>query len=122
MWRKYFKIKGIRPGVVVYPRPFNEIDFREDNLDPNLLYQIFEAGHPYIKMTDEGFEHFCGDEMVKDDNDKNKSLFKAKDIVQAIDESKTEDQARYYLGLGKDFKSVQKAFDKKIEEFRALGS
>ena len=126
MWRQYFKIIGIKPGVVVYPRPFGKIDFRNDNIDPDLLYQIFEAGHPYLRMTDKGFEHFCGDnkKLVTASNAKQsdnkeesntKPLFKAKDIVQAIEESTTEDQARYYLGLGKEYKSVQKAFDKKIE-------
>lgn len=128
MWRQYFNIKGIKPGVIVYPRPFNEVDFRDDDLDPEKLLKIYEAGHPYLEITDAGINHFYPDKMQKalgntmesiQEVTKNteSSYFTAKDLVAKIQEADNEADARYYYGLGKKYSTVQKAFDKKLEEF-----
>lgn len=117
MWRKYFKIKGIKPGVVHYPRPFNLVDFRRNDLKPEMLKEMYEANLPYIEITDEGIDHFYGQSQPAETEEApDQTLFKAKDIVQAIEEAQDEEQARYFYGLGKEYKSVQKAFDKKLEE------
>lgn len=138
MWRQYFNIIGIKPGVVVYPRPFGEVDFRSDNLDLDKLRRVFEADHPYIKMTPAGMDHFYGNqvqelrheheaylESAKADNNKpaytneNGHLLKAKDLVAVIQKAQTEEEARYFYGLGKKYTSVQKAYDKKLQELTA---
>ena len=118
MWRKYFKIKGIRPGKVVFPG-FGTIDFTNNNIDVDLLRRIFEADMPYLEMTLEGMDYFYGTQEEEAQPDTvDETLFKAKDLVKSINESTTEDQARYYFGLGKSYKSVQKAFDKKINDLQ----
>lgn len=123
MWRKYFKIKGIKPGVVHYPRPFNLVDFRRNDLKPEMLKEMYEANLPYIEITDEGIDHFYGQSQPAETEEApDQTLFKAKDIVQAIEEAQDEEQARYFYGLGKEYKSVQKAFDKKLEELDAHNS
>jgi hypothetical protein len=58
MWKKYFNIKGIKPGEVQYPAPFGRVDFRNENLDPNLLLKICEKKLPYIELSEEGKKHF----------------------------------------------------------------
>jgi len=112
MWKQYFKLTGIKDGEVIFPVPFGKVDFREDNIDLNKLRLIFEADHPYLKMTDAGMDHFYGDKAPKE----NDNVFSAKDLVASIKKATNEDQARYYLGLGKNLSSVQKAFDKRIKE------
>ena len=126
MWRKFFFIKGIRPGVVIYPPPFGSVDFRRDDLDPEMLREIFERDLPYVKMTDAGMDHFYDNKVkeLREERDEEieeaqrEQLFKAKDLVKAIEDSTTEDQARYYYGLGKQYVSVQKAFDKKLNDLQ----
>ena len=122
MWKKYFKIIGIKPGVIIYPRPFGRIDFSQDTIDINLLKELVEDDRnlPYLVMTDEGIDHFYDDEP--DDDNKadikgNESpLFNAKELVKLIKESADEEKIRYYYGLGKQFSSVEKAYNKKITE------
>lgn len=126
MWRKYFKIKGIKPGVVHYPRPFNLVDFRRNDLKPEMLKEMYEANLPYIDITDAGIDYFYPDqnkEVIASDPDNNRekqsdsqSYFTAKELVVNIQNAETEDEARYYYGLGKKYSTVQKAFDKKVEE------
>jgi len=117
MWRKYFNIKGIKPGPVVYPAPFNKIDFRSENLNPDTLFAIYEAGHPYLVLTDEGFEHYYGDK--KEPVQEQKAVFTAKELIDLIKKSTTKDQAFDYYKLGIQFKSVQKAYESKVLEFES---
>ncbi|HAN19631.1 MAG: hypothetical protein A2X13_14675 [Bacteroidetes bacterium GWC2_33_15] len=130
MWRKYFTIKGIKPGPVVFPAPFNKVDLRRNDLDPDMLRRMYEADLPYIKMTEEGLEHFYSDKVLelryKNDDElfnaannaeETESLFTAKDLVAKIKDAETEEQARYFYGLGKQYKSVKQAFNKKLQVF-----
>lgn len=129
MWKKYFKIKGIKPGIIIYPRPFGQIDFRNDNLDINLLKNLVEDDRnlPYLVMTDEGIDHFYDDESDddnKDDikgNDETVKEYTAKELVNLIKRSETISEARIYLNRGPNFVSVEKAYAKKYEELN-LGS
>jgi len=133
MWRKYFKIKGVKPGVIIFPAPFNKVDLRSDNLDPDMLRRMYEADLPYIKMTDEGIEHFYGDQVkelrherddellnahIEAEAENTQPLFTAKDLVEQIKAAETEEQARYFYGLGKQYRSVEQAFNKKLNSFK----
>lgn len=59
MWRKYFKLIKIVPGVVI-TRLFGRIDFRNDNLKISDLLQLYENDFPYLELTDEGRRFFYG--------------------------------------------------------------
>lgn len=65
MWKTYFKLKKIEPGVVIYPSPFGKVDFSKEKIDLDLLRRIHEAKLPYIEMTDEGKKHFYPKEDKK---------------------------------------------------------
>ena len=124
MWKKYFKIIGIKPGVIIYPRPFGRIDFSSDNLDINLLKRLVEDDRnlPYLVMTDEGIDHFYDD--TPDDDNKNDikgneepgKEYTAKELVSLIKKSKTTEEAYLYLNRGHNFVSVEKAYAKRFKE------
>jgi hypothetical protein len=53
MWRKYFKLIKLVPGVVV-TRQLGKIDFRSDNLKVSDLQRLYEDDFPYLELTSEG--------------------------------------------------------------------
>ena len=57
MWREYFNLVGIVPGKVILPGN-REIDFRNDNLDIQLLLNLFEKDFPYLQLTEKGKQTF----------------------------------------------------------------
>lgn len=130
MWREFFKLKGFRPGILIFPAPYGEIDFSRDHLDINVLKKIVEddRNFPHLQFTKEGEDHFYDDEPDDDNqtdikgNDHSDtevlevSLFGAKELVKLIKESTDEEKVRYYYGLGKQYSSVEKAYNKKIIE------
>lgn len=50
------------PGVMIHPR-FGKIDFRQDDLDLEMLRQIVEARCYYLELTPEGQKEFYGIEI-----------------------------------------------------------
>jgi hypothetical protein len=118
MWKKLFKLKGIRPGEVIFPR-FGKIDFRREDLDPDLLLKIWEDDHRYLEMTEEGEKHFFGlHENVQprliasqQDNPSQQELsLSAKDLVKKIKNAESLDEAEYYYNQGIQYKTVQDAY------------
>jgi hypothetical protein len=140
MWKHFFKIVNIKPGVIIYPRPFGRIDFRSDNLDINLLKNLVEDDRnlPYLVMTDAGIDHFYDDEPDEDTpdiegNDPSTSSgsekvqsealedYTAKELIKLIKKSEDIIQVRKYSLYTEKFSSVKKAYNKRIEELN-LGS
>lgn len=124
MWKKYFKIKGIKPGVIIYPRPFGRIDFRSDNLDINLLKNLVEDDRnlPYLEITKEGIDYFYDDEPDDDNtadikgNEEQIVIYTAKELVKLMKGVQTASEAVELLKKGGEFTSVQKAYNKRIEQ------
>jgi len=124
MWKKYFKIIGIKPGVIIYPRPFGRIDFRSDNLDINLLKNLVEDDRnlPYLVITEAGIDHFYDDETDDDNkgdikgNDETIKEYTAKELISLIKKSETIADAFMYLNRGHNFASVEKAYAKRFYE------
>lgn len=54
-WQKYFKLKQIRPGKVVFPEPFGIINF-DSEVDLSVLKALFEDNTRFLELTDEGFK------------------------------------------------------------------
>ena len=129
MWKKYFKIKGIKPGVIIYPRPFGRIDFRSNNLDINLLRDLVEDDRnlPYLELTEAGVDYFY-DDTPDDDNktdipgndpsisSESEEVFTAKELVKLIKESTDQNELSKYYNLGIEYSSVKKAYNKRIEQ------
>jgi len=57
MWRAYFRLKNIIPGRVHFARQ-GMIDFRQDDLDLQVLLGLVREGSLYLELTPEGEEFF----------------------------------------------------------------
>jgi hypothetical protein len=59
MWQKYFKVVGIVPGPVIFPK-HGRIDFANPNLDLQLVKELFENNCIYLQPTPLGLTEFYG--------------------------------------------------------------
>lgn len=103
MWKKFFKLKGIRPGEVIFPR-FGKIDFSREDLDPDLLLKIWEETDcRYLEMTEEGERHFYGLHQKP-------AKPTAKELCEAIENAETLEEAEEHYNQGSQYKTVQDAY------------
>lgn len=131
MWRKYFKLKGIRPGEVIFPR-VGKVDFSRDDLDPQLLLKLWENDCRYLELTEEGEKYFFGLHQEKNEPVKTKHAssqkeyqdeitnspgpeLSAKELVSAIENAKTLKEAKEYYDQGSQYKTVQDAYNQFVE-------
>jgi hypothetical protein len=73
MWRKYFKVIKIVPGVVIVPG-HGRIDFSKDNISVEVCKNLFESDFPYLAITAEGRDFLYGTAI------KDKPLIKTKTV------------------------------------------
>jgi len=133
MWKKYFKLKGIRPGEVIFPR-VGKVDFSRDDLDPQFLLNLWENDCRYLELTEEGERHFFGlhqkkNEPVETRHALSQSQQKhqdeitnspgpelsAKELVSAIENAETLEEAKEYYDQGSHYKTVQDAYNQFVE-------
>jgi len=57
MWKDYFKLVKIVPGIIVVPG-HGKIDFRNEKLPVELCRQLYEKEFPYLELTKDGKEKF----------------------------------------------------------------
>jgi|SRR6056297_2593289 len=135
MWKKYFKLKT-EPREIINPR-FGSIDFRRDDLDPEFLRRLYEEeDFPYLELTREGEKHFYGLHQEDDDhsvetgpgvsysqqeyqeeiiNSPSPYPSNARELCQAIEQAETVEEAEKYYRQGSNYKTVQEAFQKKLD-------
>lgn len=124
MWKKYFKLKGIRPGEVIFPR-VGKVDFSRDDLDPQFLLQLWENDCRYLELTEEGERHFFG--LHQDDVETKHASSQsqpakptAKELCEAIEKAETLEEAKKYYNQGRYYKTVQEAYNQYVETMHAL--
>ena len=57
MWTKYFTFVKLLRGPVIVPI-HGEIDFSRDDIPVETCRQLYEAGFPYLEITEEGKKEF----------------------------------------------------------------
>lgn len=120
MWKKFFKLKGIRPGEVIFPR-FGKVDFSRDDLDPQFLLKLWENDCRYLELTEEGERHFFG--LHQDQERQGTALSQqptAKELCEAIEKAETLEEAEKYYNQGSHYKTVQEAYNQYVETMHAL--
>ena len=63
MWTKYFTFVKLLRGRVVVPI-HGEIDFSRDDIPVETCTQLYEAGFPYLEITEEGKKKIYGVDPV----------------------------------------------------------
>ncbi len=135
MWKKYFKLIGTGPREIINPR-FGSIDFRRNDLDPDFLRRLYEEeDFPYLELTREGEKHFYGLHQEDDlpvetrygmsysqqeyqeetTNSPPPYPSNARELCQAIEQAETVEEAEKYYRQGSSYKTVQEAFQKKLD-------
>jgi hypothetical protein len=59
MWKKYFKVVKIVPGIVIV-HGYGKLDFSSDNISPQVCFELFEKDFIYLEITPAGRDHFYG--------------------------------------------------------------
>jgi hypothetical protein len=118
MWKKFFKLKGIQPGEVIFPR-VGKVDFSRDDLDPQFLLKLWENDCRYLELTKEGERHFFGlhqnDVETHGRASQRDSKPTAKELCEAIKNAETLEEAKEYYNQGSQYKTVQEAYDEFVK-------
>ena len=59
MWTDYFNFIKLRRGRVITPS-HGEIDFSRDDISVEICKELFDAGFPYLELTELGKKEFFG--------------------------------------------------------------
>ena len=125
-WKKYFKLKGYKPGPIIIPG-FGRVDFSTE-LPIETLQKIFEAGHEFVSITDFGREKLYGQKSSKSETkqetevkEEEKPVF-VSTVLEKIKDCKDLTELEIIRELRSDSTTVQTAYEKRLADLIGQGS
>jgi len=118
MWKDKYQVVKIVPGVVVMPG-IGRIDLSSDRIPEETIQRMYDAGCPYLKLKEQREPQIEIPEkeyvpIVK--KDITSEEITVSELIILISNCATAEVARKYADMRPDTKSVQKAYNRKLQE------